>query len=113
MPHHYGSAKPVSPVRSSYYKFLEFSPSFSFFFEQFYGVSVQPYFSPLTVADLHLLAGHKSSIPYLTPDGGSRVPVSNNEKRGAQGSSVSLPVITKQFGIPIILPLAEYEAPGF
>lgn len=26
---------------------------------------------------------------------------------------MSLPVITKQFGIPIILPLAEYEAPGF
>lgn len=76
-------------------------------------MSAHPYFSFISLADHHLLAGHKSSIPYLTPDGGSRVPVSNNEKRGAQGSSVSLPVITKQFGIPIILPLAEYEAPGF
>lgn len=26
---------------------------------------------------------------------------------------MSLPVITKQFGVPTILPLAEYEAPGF
>ncbi|WVQ92004.1 hypothetical protein IAS59_005812 [Cryptococcus gattii] len=67
---------------------------FFFFFEQFYG-------------DI------KVRFPNLTPDGGSRVPVSNTEKRGAQGSSVSLPVIIKQFGVPTILPLAEYEAPGF